>query len=190
MWNLPNTVTVVRLGCCLIVFLFLSQQMYVPALWLFVFAAGTDWLDGFLARRLNQVTQVGRILDPFADKMLVCGTFIFLIVVPVSGVQPWMAALVLARELLVTVLRSFLEQRSADFSATWSGKLKMVLQLVPLILGLWLATQYATADQMPEFWANTQTLALWAAMLITLISGVDYVVRAARLTREMGGSET
>ena len=106
---------------------------------LFAIAAGTDWVDGYWARRYGQVTQLGRILDPFADKIIICGTFIFLAAVPPSGdaddsaseVTAWMAVVVVAREMLVTALRSFFEEHGADFSAKWSGKWKMVANVRP-----------------------------------------------------------
>ena len=111
-------------------FFCIGFQQFAPAFVLFVVAASTDWLDGYFARRWGLVTQLGRILDPFADKLIICGTFIFLAAVPASGIAPWMAVVVMGRELLVTGLRSFLEQKGIDFSAEMSGKLKMVLQCV------------------------------------------------------------
>jgi len=142
-WTLPNQLTVSRLVLSVVLFVCIAYQAYAAAFVLFVVAASTDWLDGFLARRYGLVTQLGRILDPFADTMIICGTFIFLAAVPtvlesrpggqfvevsLSGIRPWMAVLVMGRELLVTALRSFIEQRGTDFSAGVSGKLKMVGQ--------------------------------------------------------------
>ena len=108
---------------------------------LFAIAAGTDWVDGFYARRYGQITQLGRILDPFADKIIICGTFTFLAAVPpviqrrarssASEIWAWMAVIVVAREILVTALRSFFEEHGSDFSAKWSGKWKMVFQWPP-----------------------------------------------------------
>ncbi len=100
-------------------------------------AAGTDWLDGYWARKYGQVTTLGRILDPFVDKIIICGTFIFLAAVPDSGVAAWMAVVIVGRELLVTALRSYLEGEGADFSAIMSGKLKMVLQCVAVLVSLY-----------------------------------------------------
>ena len=104
---------------------------------MFVVAAGTDWVDGFWARRYGQVTTLGRILDPFVDKIIICGTFIFLVAESAIRASPaWMAVIVVGRELLVTALRSFLEEQGADFSAKLSGKLKMVLQCLAATLSL------------------------------------------------------
>src|SRR5262249_34472582 len=126
--NFPNQVTTVRLALSIVLFVFLHLHWYWVGFWLFLIAAGTDWLDGFWARRYGQITILGRMLDPFVDKVIICGTYIFLAADPNSGLQAWMAVLVLGRELLVTALRSFLEQQGADFSAAISGKLKFILQ--------------------------------------------------------------
>ena len=113
----------------------------------FAIAAGTDWVDGFWARRYGQITQLGRILDPFADKIIICGTFMFLAAVPPTFDRridsshrksgPGWPCIVVARELLVTALRSFFEEHGTDFSAKWSGKWKMVLQCAAVAASLW-----------------------------------------------------
>lgn len=185
MWNLPNIITMVRLVGAVIVFTLLSWGWKWPALIVFLGAAGTDWLDGYLARKYNQVTQLGRILDPFVDKILVCGTFTYLVANPVSGVQAWMAVTVLGRELLVTVIRSFLEQQSADFSAVWSGKVKMVVQLAALTFAMWLTTQYADAQEVPRSLAGVAFWLCLAAMASTVQSGAEYVWRAFRLMQDL-----
>jgi len=170
-----------RLAGAVLVFVLISYDAHGAALIVFLLAAATDWLDGYLARRNNQVTQFGRILDPFVDKMLVCGTFTFLVAEPVAGVHPWMAVTVLGRELLVTALRSFLEQRSADFSASWSGKVKMVVQLAALSFAMWLTTQYSQKSDVPTGLVILGWWLLVAAMVSTLQSGLEYVVRATTL---------
>ena len=82
MFNLPNQLTFLRLILSVVLFCFIACGWYLTSLWLFIVAAGTDWLDGYFARKYSQVTTLGRILDPFADKVIVCGTFIFLVAVP------------------------------------------------------------------------------------------------------------
>ena len=77
-WNVPNRLSLARLLLSILVFVFLPLGYYWLALVGFVIAAGTDWIDGWWARKFDQVTQLGRILDPFCDKFLVCGTFILL----------------------------------------------------------------------------------------------------------------
>ena len=141
LFNLPNQLTSLRLILSVILFCLIAWEQYLVSLVLFVIAAGTDWLDGYFARKYGQVTTLGRILDPFADKVIVCGTFIFLVAILAAlpdikhelrpwGLQPWMVVVIVGRELLVTALRSFIEDRGVDFSAKMSGKLKMVLQCV------------------------------------------------------------
>src|SRR5215471_17613379 len=113
-WNVPNVLTIARLILSIFCFVAFIFEWYLAALILFAIAAGTDWVDGFYARRYGQITKLGRILDPFADKIIICGTFTFLAAVPptvtgesASEVAAWMAVIVVARELLVTALRSF-----------------------------------------------------------------------------------
>src|SRR6188472_1802114 len=81
-WNVPNQVTVARLCLAVVLFVLMELQLYTASLAVFIVAASTDWVDGYWARKYGQITQLGRILDPFADKMIICGTFIFLAAVP------------------------------------------------------------------------------------------------------------
>ena len=86
---------------------------------------------------IGQVTKLGRIFDPFVDKIIICGTFIFLAAEwPASGIAPWMAVVVMGREMLVTAIRSVIEQQGGDFSAQMAGKLKMVFQCVAVVASL------------------------------------------------------
>ena len=143
----------------------------------------TDWVDGFWARRYGQVTVLGRIFDPFVDKVIICGAFIFLVASPESKVTAWMAVVVTGREMLVTVIRSFFEQQGTDFSAKMAGKLKMVLQCVAVVASLYLLSHTDRSAPAPAWLETTVTLSLWAAILITIYSGAEYVVVAARLMR-------
>ena len=152
----PEHLTIARLVLSIFCFVFLAFDWYLPALVLFAIAAGTDWVDGFWARRYGQITQLGRILDPFADKIIICGTFMFLAAVPptitgesASEIAAWMAVVVVARELLVTALRSFFEEHGSDFSAKWSGKWKMVFQCAAVAASLCAAV--ALRIQLPAF---------------------------------------
>src|SRR5271157_3046789 len=89
MFNLPNQLTSLRLMLSVVLFCFIVWQHYLTSFVLFIIAAGTDWLDGYYARKYSQVTTLGRILDPFADKVIVCGTFIFLAANPKMNEVPW-----------------------------------------------------------------------------------------------------
>jgi CDP-diacylglycerol--glycerol-3-phosphate 3-phosphatidyltransferase len=179
--NVPNQITLVRLVLAVIVFVLIPWGQYAWALVLFLLAALTDWLDGYWARRTGQVTKLGRVLDPFVDKFLVCGAFIYLAAEPQSGIGAWMAVVVVARELLVTVLRSFLEGEGIDFSAKMAGKLKMVFQCGAVAASLW---SLALSDQQPPQWLSWGLPSLvWLAIITTVYSGIDYVFLAFKLLR-------
>jgi CDP-diacylglycerol--glycerol-3-phosphate 3-phosphatidyltransferase len=174
-FNIPNQLTVSRLLLSLALFVLIALEYYLASVFVFAVAAGTDWLDGYYARKYGQVTTLGRILDPFVDKIIVCGTFIFLAAVPASGVAAWMAVLIVGRELLVTALRSFLEGEGADFSAVMSGKLKMVVQCLAALVSLY--ALYHGAPYPPALdWLLV--ISVWAAVVMTVYSGAAYVHRA------------
>jgi CDP-diacylglycerol--glycerol-3-phosphate 3-phosphatidyltransferase len=197
-WNVPNVLTAARLVLSVICFVTLTLDWYLASLILFVIAAGTDWVDGFWARRYGQITQLGRILDPFADKIIICGTFTFLAAVPsalrddapASEIWAWMAVVVIAREMLVTALRSFFEEHGYDFSAKWSGKWKMVFQCAAVALSLWRLWYYDfNADKL--IWGENPSplstwvlrLVVWSAIALTIYSGWVYVQRAMSLLK-------
>lgn len=187
-FNLPNQLTILRLILAVIMFCVIAWHQYLAGMVLFIIAAGTDWLDGWYARKYQQVTTLGRILDPFADKVVVCGTFIFLVAVPGMldtpyGLRPWMVVVIVGRELLVTALRSFIEERGSDFSAKWSGKIKMVLQCIAAAAALYYLS-YAEPVKDAPFWVRVTVIAsIWAAVVLTVYSGAGYVVTAVRLVR-------
>lgn len=182
-FNLPNQLTWLRLALTVVMFCLIAWGEYGISLAMFLVAASTDWLDGYFARKYNLVTTLGRILDPFADKVIICGTFIYLAAIPTSGVRPWMAVVIVGRELLVTALRSFLEQQGADFSATLSGKLKMVLQCAAASLSLFVLAWPDVALRGGEAMQAGLTGVLWAAVILTVLSGVAYVRSAIQLLR-------
>jgi CDP-diacylglycerol--glycerol-3-phosphate 3-phosphatidyltransferase len=174
-FNVPNQLTVLRLLLSLALFVLIALEYFLAAVIVFAIAASTDWLDGYWARKYGQVTTLGRILDPFVDKIIVCGTFIFLAAVPGSGVVPWMAVLIVGRELLVTALRSYLEGEGADFSAVMSGKLKMVVQCLAALVSLYTLHVGGAAAGAHEW---LLVASVWAAVLMTVYSGAAYVYRA------------
>lgn len=190
----PNAITIARLVMTVVFIIVLAgantktdtRQGSDWAVWacgLFILAALTDAADGFLARRWNAVSRFGRIMDPLADKLLILGAFVMLAgadLGPVTGVQPWMAVVILARELLVTTARSVFESSGVDFSAAWSGKIKMIVQslAVPVIL---LAVAFAGPSH-----AGPPAAAVWAAWVATLataVSIVPYGLRIVTLSR-------
>ena len=186
--NLPNLITVSRFILALILFALIDIGGYwLTSTALFVFAAATDWLDGYLARKYGQVTTLGRILDPFVDKIIVGGAFLFLLgkngtgVNAVhSGVTAWMAITVIGREMFIRSLRGFLEQQGKDFSASLSGKAKMMLQCMAVTASL-----LSLSPELNWSWlVPTRDVLLWAAVAVTVWSGLVYVIRAVRLLRE------
>jgi CDP-diacylglycerol--glycerol-3-phosphate 3-phosphatidyltransferase len=180
--NVPNQLTLSRLLLSVVVFALIGLRWYALAIVTFLIAASTDWIDGYYARRYGQVTKLGRIFDPFVDKIIICGSFIYLAVEPASGIVAWMAVLVVAREILVTALRSFMEQSGCDFSANRSGKIKMVLQCVAVVaslLALWMGV-----ERRPDWLQGILVVSVWSAVLSTVQSGTIYVMAAAKSLRE------
>jgi CDP-diacylglycerol---glycerol-3-phosphate 3-phosphatidyltransferase len=184
--NLPNCITVSRLVLAFVLFGMISYGgLWIASTVVFAVAAATDAVDGYLARRYGMVTTLGRILDPFVDKIIVCGAFIFLLAVndPAAGVRsgigPWMTLVIIGREMFITGLRSILEQQGKDFSATMSGKIKMVVQC--LAVG---ASLLSLSPAMKATWFfGLRDVLLWLAVVFTLGSGILYIRRAARLLR-------
>jgi CDP-diacylglycerol--glycerol-3-phosphate 3-phosphatidyltransferase len=212
-FNLPNQLTSLRLLLSVVLFGLIVWEHYFSSFVLFIVAAGTDWLDGYYARKYGQITTLGRILDPFADKVIICGTFIVLAAAPAMlaepwGLRTWMVVVIVGRELLVTALRSFLEERGSDFSAKMSGKLKMVLQCIAagsclVFLGLaaggvpswawWMCGALhislpGVRDVPPWVWWTT-VISVWGAVVLTVYSGVVYVLAAVKLLRREPGDD-
>lgn len=188
--NVPNLITTSRLLLAILLFAIIDHgQYWLSATALFVVAAATDWIDGYLARKYGQVTTLGRILDPFVDKIIVGGAFLFLLEkngassggqTLQSGVNAWMVIIVIGREMFVSSLRGFLEQQGKDFSASWSGKAKMMLQCVAVTASL-----LSMSDQLHYDWLPvTRDILLWSAVAVTVWSGLVYVSRGVRLLRE------
>lgn len=206
--NIPNILTMSRVALAIAFFAVLTPWNFThsplskgdwPDPWLliaaaiFIVAAATDALDGHLARKWNVVSVFGRIMDPFADKVLIIGAFVYLAGPgfasgshSISGVHPWMVAVILARELLVTSIRAAFESNGVSFAASWSGKWKMILQsiCVPVVLLL----PNFTAALPPPIWP--QVAIVWATVLVTVWSAIPYIQRALRTPNSPPPSET
>ena len=187
-FNVPNQLTAVRFVLSIVVFVLIAWQKYVPALVVFAVAASTDWVDGYWARRYGQVTKLGRILDPFVDKIIICGTFIFLTAEGrLSGIAAWVSVVVVGRELLVTALRAIVEGGGGDFSAKWVAKWKMGFQCIAAGASL-VALAKGGVDAAPQWIGWVLVLAIWLTVLTTVYSGLEYVVVAWRMiVRERPG---
>ncbi len=176
-WNVPNALTMTRLVLAGGVGVLIEWGWFFPALVAFIIAASTDFLDGWWARRFNQITKLGRVLDPFVDKIIVTAALVALVAQPNSQIAPWMVTIILGREFLVTSLRAMIEGQGGDFSARWLGKWKMLVQCAAVGASLWLLQDW-------QVWLQWTTLILaYLAVLITVISGLDYIVQAARSIR-------
>ena len=183
--NVPNLLSLSRIPLTAVLCACVEWEWWLAGLVAFAVAAFTDWLDGWWARKFNQLTPVGRALDPLTDKVLIASGFIFLIPVAGAGVHPWMVAVVVVREVLVTGLRGMVEAAGKKFGADWFGKLKTVLQCAVLIGVLLLQTLRANGwltEALPAL-EGVQLGLLWAMLAATVGSGVQYGVRAARLFR-------
>ena len=185
-FNVPNKLSAARLVLSVVVCGLIPLEMYWSALVLFLVAAGTDWVDGWYARKYDMVTKLGRVLDPFCDKVLICGTFILLAIEMDGDLFPWwgkiagwMAVVVVARELLVTVLRSMIEGSGGDFSAKMAGKLKMWFQCIVAVAALLALALDGDGLEIPFWLLVTISISAWVAVLSTLQSGWNYLVAAS-----------
>ncbi|WP_298459650.1 CDP-diacylglycerol--glycerol-3-phosphate 3-phosphatidyltransferase [uncultured Cellulomonas sp.] len=177
-WNVANAVTLARIALVPFFVVALladggdSVAWRLTATGIFLLAAVTDRLDGYLARRDNLVTDLGKLLDPIADKLLIGSGLIGLSVL--GELSWWVTVVILARELGITAMR-FMVLRYAVMPASRGGKLKTVLQVVAIALYL------LPLDRLPSFIGVLAAVAMGAAVAVTLVTGVDYVRQAVRL---------
>jgi CDP-diacylglycerol--glycerol-3-phosphate 3-phosphatidyltransferase len=180
-YNAANILTMSRLVMAALFFVLIALKSWaaVPVLLL---AGVTDLLDGWVARNWNQQTDFGRIADPCIDKILICCGFIFLVKHLDNVVGAWMAAVIVGRELIVTALRSLAESRGTDFSATFWGKSKMVVQFIALAYLIFLVA-FKEGREVPDVLLTTGHVLAWTTIVVTVMSGLVYVVQAERLVR-------
>lgn len=167
--NLPTWITISRLFGLPFIFYLLdcpTPSSHWLAMTIFLIVAATDWLDGYLARKLNQVTELGKFLDPLVDKLLVLG--VLLILIQLGEVPPWGVFLILARELAIAGWRvnpSLTGSNSISGANIW-GKLKTVTQIVAIALLI---------APTPASWDKIALISFWFAVALTLISGAIYI---------------
>ena len=170
-FNIPNILAFIRLLLAPVMFFFLVNQdasifkdihsswlNYIAA-FIFVLASATDFFDGYIARTFNQITILGSILDPLADKMLTLAGFLGLMMM--GSASPWAVFLIITRELFITGLRVSAVNQGLDIAASWMGKVKTVVQMIAI--GFLLMQ-----------WPGGEIL-LWIAVVLTLYSGYEYV---------------
>lgn len=191
----PNRITALRfLGALVLFALFASlgerrpeedRTVFQVAFWLFVVVASTDFLDGYLARQGNLITAFGRIADPFVDKVLILGSMIFMAVLPWS--RPWLPAwvvvLILARELLVTGIRGYVESLGGEFPADGFGKVKMIVQCFAVGGIIWVQA-YDWPPAWRSFWSGLAHVLVWGTVLATVGSGISYVLKTKSILVE------
>ena len=202
---IPNLITIARLLLTVAFFTLLhvhDQNTFARQMWIafgvFVLAVLSDVLDGYLARSWKVESAFGRVVDPFVDKILICGAFVFFSsnefinvaeklfpadvtsAVTITGVVPWMAVVLIAREFLITGIRGLAESRGIDFRADWAGKVKMFTQSVAIGA---IIVDLATVGRV--HWVHlTRDGAIWVTLIVTVLSMTTYIMRARRLIRE------
>ena len=195
--NLPNQITIARLLMAIVLFVCMAKfdaSAEKPLLYaldvsaiLFFVAAITDIVDGYLARKQNQVTSFGRVIDPFVDKILVIGAYIFLAGEGftvnghnISDVSDWMVVVILGRELLVNSLRGVTEAGGRSFAANVHGKVKMALQSTTVV---WILLTLAHPCSL-AFFATLRPYLVYLMVAVTLLSGVSYMRMARGILTE------
>lgn len=190
--NIPNQITLVRFVLAVVFCVLLAQfewryrerqaWMIDCGLLLFIVAAISDIIDGYIARKQNQITAFGRVIDPFVDKVLVCGAFVLMLgdnfMQPdganSTGMRAWMVVLILGRELLVTGLRGFSEAHGTRYGASLLGKVKMWVQSITIGVIL-LSLTYGNGS---AALTDVRTWLIWTTVVVTTGSLAVYLVLA------------
>ena len=171
LFSIPNQITYIRVLLIPVFIIFFFMEMpfrdYIAA-FIFIILSLSDALDGYIARKKNQVTPLGKILDPIADKLLISAALIILI----GRIQLWMAVIIIIRELIITIARIFLLPKRVVISASKLGKLKTISQIAAILAVI------LNFNASLNWW-----LMLWA-VAITIISGIDYFIKMGRLIGE------
>jgi CDP-diacylglycerol---glycerol-3-phosphate 3-phosphatidyltransferase len=184
--NLPNILTMTRIAAIPLMAALLMSPSQPAGFWaaaVFSLASITDWLDGYLARRMGIVTIFGKFLDPIADKLIVMAALIMIL--PFGRVPAWMVLVILGREIIITGLRGIASSEGIVIQASDLGKFKTIFQLVAII-GLLLHYDYNWLFGIEHQWVhvnmhNVGMFFLWIATLLTVWSGVDYLARFIRV---------
>ena len=184
--NLPNILTMMRIAAIPLLAALLMSSSRSAGFWaaaLFAVASITDWLDGYLARRMGIVTIFGKFLDPIADKLIVMAALIMIL--PFNRVPAWMVLVILGREIIITGLRGIASSEGIVIQASDLGKFKTIFQIVA-ILGLVLHYDYnwffgISNTLLTVNMHNVGMFFLWIATLLTIWSGADYLVRFVKV---------
>jgi len=175
--NIITIVRIIMVPLFLVILLTEMQNKEFIAFAIFVIAAVTDALDGYFARKYNEVSDLGKFLDPLADKLLVSAALIALVYL--QEVETWVAAIIILRELFISAFRFYFLINSASFSASIPAKVKTTFQIVALSI-LIICRKLPFADYL--FFLGT--VVLYIAVFLTVYSGVEYVLRFSRSAKE------
>jgi len=182
--NLPNSITLIRIASIPLLMWILSSARFATvngerellASVVFIAAAMTDGIDGYLARKREQVTTIGILLDPLADKLLIAAAFVTLVQLNPSLVPAWIAVVVIGREFLVSGLRGIAASEGFTIEASELGKLKMVVQIVAVVAVIldhrWKEVPVYGHYIFPIHWIAY--LAIWFTVCVSLVSAIDY----------------
>ncbi|MBZ5510366.1 MAG: CDP-diacylglycerol--glycerol-3-phosphate 3-phosphatidyltransferase [Acidobacteriia bacterium] len=182
--NLPNYITLTRIFSVPVLIWILSSSRFAVGVHgerellasaVFIAASITDGLDGYLARRRHQITTMGMLLDPLADKLLIAAAFVTLVQLNPSVVPAWMAVVIIGREFLVSGLRSIAAQQGFTIDASDLGKVKMVVQIVVVVLCIldhrWLQWEFGRYVFPLHVLAR---VGIWFMVTLSLVSAMDY----------------
>jgi CDP-diacylglycerol--glycerol-3-phosphate 3-phosphatidyltransferase len=185
--SIPNMLSLSRIVITVPLCAAIAYDAWGIALVLWAWVSVTDWLDGALARAWGQTSALGRVLDPLADKVAVLGTLVCLIPAgqALGYLSPWMVAVLIGREFMVTGLRSELERRGSAFGADIFGKLKMVAQIV--VISVALVVGWLGRESLPVWMIPTLLLCVWIMLLATILSGCRYAWMAIKVMTQQRG---
>jgi CDP-diacylglycerol--glycerol-3-phosphate 3-phosphatidyltransferase len=181
--NLPNTLTLSRIFLTPLLVVILLTRIEGKEIYgaiIFVIAASTDFLDGYFARKRNQVTTVGKLLDPIADKLLVSSAFISLVELKLA--PAWMVVIIVGREFAISGIRTIAASKGFLMPANWLGKTKMVVQIMALVVLI-------VADTYIEPWLTFGRLLLWMTVVVSLVSAANYLFTFLKFTSKASSPE-
>ena len=184
--NLPNSITLTRICAIPLLIWILSTSMFssangekeILASALFIAASITDGIDGYIARKRGQITTMGMLLDPLADKLLIAAAFVTLVQFNPRLVPPWIAVVIIGREFLVSGLRGIAASEGFTIEASDLGKFKMLVQIISVVAVIldhrWQVWPIYSYYVFPVDWIAR--LAIWFMVLLSLVSAGDYFV--------------
>lgn len=175
-WNLPNVLTIIRMALIPVFVAFFVEGLYRLSLLVFLIASATDWLDGYLARKHQQITDFGKLMDPLADKLMVCTA---LICQGVRGVFPWPAiVIVMVKELVMVFGATYMLNHDIVVYANMSGKAAQVSFIIALVLSFW-------HEEFSAWAVPLDRLFLVVAVILAGLALADYSAKAYKKIKEI-----